>query len=406
MNSKTNNKQIQPKQTDKSVKSNAPSKAAKPVQPQKAPKKVGAPVKKQPVAKRTVANLKVQAPLKRTEKSNSPMKDMKMPKKGTTSEDQIQNRLKKKSPWYQSLVDPKHNAGVKIPDENGCETGTMQLVQHVPVTIGANGCAGLRVTYPYPNLHNSGSALGSNFQITNAATSTSGNAHWGNGTVDGNMIAFKSNSTLQASTQGVRIVSASITATPECTDLNDSGEGCAFQTPFDVDNVNVAYNDIVNKFGSATLANNKKKALISRWYPTQMSDDQEGVFKSMSYKDFVDPNLSADGEAVEWEFGIIYSGFPASSGTVKFEIIINYEFIPSLNTIDILDVAPSPIDPQEEMLVENWVQDIPSGGVVSDKQVTDAPAPTKVEDNGSGFGMFFDVIQELVPVATGLLSLI
>lgn len=404
----------------------------------KSPEKIGGPVKAQTKPQKTLAANKAKAaPPKRpakvavlrqkpvlknqsrenlTSKGISPMRK---PVSGKISQDQMHNRLQKKSPWYSSILDPKQNADVKIPDENGCDTGTMQMVKLVTVPISANGVAGVRVCSPYPNLLNTGSALGSNYQVTNPL-STSSSLQWGNGGATmGTMIAFSdTNGTLQACTQGVRIVSACVTGTVETSTLNDSGEGCAFLTPFDVDGIElgaassaVLYADTANKFGSSTIAINKHKNLVSRWFPTQRTENSDSVIEALDtfdYKAFVDPALTSNTEWVPWEFGVVFVGMTASSGNCKFEIIINYEFIPLLNTMNIIDSAKSPVDPQEEQLVETWLPDLPKTGIISDKQLTVAPSASAVPEpgEGTGFGMFFDVVKEILPIATGVLSML
>jgi hypothetical protein len=389
----TTTQKQQPKKTSK-VKT-----LPKPVKPAFNPKKVG---KTKPIASPIIRK-----PLKSKESERGAVR-MPAVTKNEPPADQIQRRLKGKSPWYQSIQFPAQNADVKIPDSNGCDTGTLQCYQQVSVPINANGVAGVRITSPYPNAYANDSDLGSNYQVTDGTLSTSVSPQWGNGTEVGKHIALKTNPTLQSCAQGVRIVSACVMGEIETTSLNDSGEGCAFQTPFDVPpGSTTPYADLVAKFGSSTLPNNKKKSLISRWYPTQMMKRAgESGEQTVSYQDFVDPTLDGGNLVVEWEIGMVFVGLAASAGACKFIICINYEFIPLLNVIDIVSTTPSPVDPQEEALVMNWIAETPSSGVITDKVISTAPQPTKVESNESGFGMFFDVLTELAPYVGGVLSLL
>jgi hypothetical protein len=91
---------------------------------------------------------------------------------------------------------------------------------------------------------------------------------------------------------------------------------------------------------------------------------------------------------------------------VKFKVCLNYEFVPRFSIMDLIGAQPSPEDLQEEELVINWTADLPKSGSVSIKEATKAPTISVVEDNGSGFGMFFDVIQELAPYALKALPML
>lgn len=352
--------------------------------------------------------------LQSTPLKSGPWKEPQKLKKYLT-QNGIHERLQKKSPWYQSIIDPKHHADVKIPDENGCDTGTLQMVLPVTVPVNANGVAGLRVTSPYPNMLG---GHGYNYQKTNPL-STGSSIQWGDGATLGNYIGFvDSNDALQAYSQGVRIVSASVTGFTEVTTLSDSGEGTAFVTPFDMlgqrgtttPSYTVPYADIVKNFGSSTIPNNKHKNIISRWFPTQKVAQNQGDTSTLtvSYKDFCEPNTVDANNYIAWEFGCVFVGLPASSGNAKFEIVINYEYIPVSNAVNIIDAGKSPVDPQEEQLVEAWLPAVPKTGIVSDKAVSSAPSASPIEEpgGGTGFGLFFDVLQELVPLATGALALL
>lgn len=60
----------------------------------------------------------------------------------------LDNRLKKRSLYYQSLLDPMQGAGAKIPDLTAVPTGTFQLVQRVVGTTNAQGINAIRIPSP------------------------------------------------------------------------------------------------------------------------------------------------------------------------------------------------------------------------------------------------------------------
>jgi len=90
-------------------------------------------------------------------------------------------------------------------------------------------------------------------------------------------------------------------------------------------------------------------------------------------------------------------------------MVVNYEFVPSLNTVDFISPTPSPIDPIEEQLVQQWVQEDAQTGLASNKQVDVQPGAQVVEAAAqgmqaeSGFGMLGGIISELAPLIIGAL---
>jgi len=323
----------------------------------------------------------------------------------------IQSRLKKKSPWYDSIMKPINGGGVKIPDPVGTNTGTYQHVQNVSVQVNSQGVSGLRVVAPYINSYNQGgNPNGSNYQIT-GSTSSSAALNWGSGATTGGMISFSTIPALmKANALSHRVVSASVTAQAETSTLNDAGEMVAFITPFrckpstgNTANYNAAWD-------SSILPINAHKPIISRHYPIS-SDwnpfdgnaivDVDGEEVTASYQDFMDPNMGAQEEddgVIPWEFGVVCSGMTPSIGTVRFQIVVNYEFVPLTSTAMVTQ-SPSPIDPFEENFVLTRVASEPMTGVISQKQASSAPSDTSVPVEETGFEMFADVIKQIVPLA-------
>lgn len=324
---------------------------------------------------------------------------MKMPKgKG---EEQIQRRLKKQSPWFNSILNPLHGADAKIPDETGVETGTTQIVFKDTVTANANGLAGWRSNTLYIN------------SVNIDATPTEIIGHnYDHLADDAGLINIDWNSTnqwpgaddLKAITGSHRIVSASLTVMPETSLATNQGEFTLFSAPFTVE-TSPHYLDYVNKYKSTTLPVNCNKPGIVRWYPIAKED--------ISFKNFIRTEgtrfattISDDASVPLWELGFIAAGVEAGA-TFRVTCVVNYEFVPRYNSLNVLGTSPSPQDATEVDLVENWVQDMDVAGTVSFASAASAPKTVEPQhgenDEGTGFGMFFNVVKEILPFAAALL---
>jgi len=322
----------------------------------------------------------------------------------------MQSRLKKKSPWFDSIMDPVAGGGVKIPDPIGTNTGTYQHVENVSVPVNANGVAGLRIITPYINSYLNGNEDGSNYQTTIPA-STTGSLVWGARSIATNAFSFLDiPAIMKANSSQHRVVSCAVIAHPEVSTLADAGEICAFVTPFRANDNTVSYAELQYQWDSTLLPVNVHKPAIARWYPlesqikdfngqTEVPDTEEDG--NTSYRDFIDPNRVAHG-VIPWEVGVCCAGMTPSQGIVRFQICVNYEFIPISSTAMVTTEA-SPIDPMEEQLVSNWVSEVPVTSVISQNQASKAPTPSSVPEEQTGFGMFADVVKEIIPFAVKML---
>lgn len=309
--------------------------------------------------------------------------------------DKMDENLKKKSPWYSSLRDPIQGAGAKIPDETGINTAVMQLVQKVSVPINPAGMAGCEIVSPYINGTGSGAAS-QNYRTTTSLSTTTAIA-WNT------QLPFSNSVSMQTLSLAHRVVSAAIYGEYEGTTLNDSGDVTSYFLPY-APNAQTQLAPLQATFGSSVLPVNKArtKPVVSRWFPINVNNQ--------SYKDFMSPTLSTFGVGQAERFcnGLIYSGV-SGSGSVIFTIVVNYEFVPALNTIDFISPTPSPIDPIEEQLVQQWVQEDAQTGFASNKQVDVQPGAQVVEAAAqgmqaeSGFGMLGGIITELAPLIIGAL---
>jgi len=337
--------------------------------------------------------------------------------------------LKNKSPWYQSISDPMRGADAKIPDETGVETGTLQLVQKFTVSTNntndqAVGICGFKVITPYVNLiTTAGDGItnatipGQNYKIL-SPDSTAHSLSWGsyNNTLlnpphtEGVWglagVPFDNVADLQAVTGDHRIVSACVMVQPEPSLSTNQGEFTLFSIPFD-DDSNPNYEQYMNRYKSCTVPVNTNKAGMALWYPCAVD--------YRSFKDFfsttgtlidTDAPLEPGGTVPPWAFGFVANGC-APNVTFRVTVVVNYEFIPRYNSLNIIDSSPSPNDAVEVDLVENWVQDLPVTSIVPQTRVSRAPQTVEPQhgenDAGTGFGMFFNVISELAPLALALL---
>jgi hypothetical protein len=315
--------------------------------------------------------------------------------------DLIQKRLQKKSPWYNSIINPLHGADAKIPDETGVETGTTQVVFKDTVLANANGVAGWRTNSLYINDveidASPASIIGHNYDHL-AATSTTNVVEWQS------MNQWPGADDLKAITGAHRIVSASLTVMPETSLAQNQGEFTLFSAPFTIEN-SPLYLDYVNKYKSTTIPLNAGKPGIVRWYPVMRED--------ISFKSFVQTDGTSFGEVFSssdttplWELGFVAAGVEPDA-TFRLTLVVNYEFIPRYNTLNVLDVSPSPADATEVDMVENWVQDMDVAGTTTFNVAASAPKTVDPQhgetDEGTGFGMFFNVVKEILPFAAALL---
>lgn len=309
-------------------------------------------------------------------------------------EEQIQKRLQKKSPWYTSMLNPIHGADAKIPDETGVETGTTQIVYKVAVTANAQGMAGYRVKSPYVNnVPNPAfpTQEGHNFDHL-APTSSAATIDW----VWGG--EFDGAPDLKAISGGHRIVSAALMVQPEVSLADNKGEYTLFSAPFTLE-TSPQYLDYMNKYKSSTIPLNTNKPGIVRWYPIEREDISFASFIQTDGTTFSETLSTAD-DVPMWELGFLGTGLVVGA-TFRVTVVVNYEFLPRYNSLNVLSGTPSPQDATETDLVLNWTQDMDVAGTTNTSIVSSSPKTVSPQhgenDNGTGFGMFFNVLQEILP---------
>lgn len=329
-----------------------------------------------------------------------------MPKgKGNTD---IHARLKKKSPWFTSILDPLAGATAKIPDETGVDTGTIQIVQRAVVKTNSNGITGLQIVSPYVNSNAlSEGGDGANFTIVDPATVdpvTETTVRWGGGAIwdVDSSFPFDGVEELKQITNMHRIVSACLIVQPEPSLATDKGEFSLFAVPFN-SLTTPLYNDYMNRYKSVVVPVNCNKPAMVRWYPVVRED---WSFKSFVRTNGTDSSPDDDTPAAypNWSLGFISAGCEEGIN-FRVTMVVNYEFIPANNTLNVLGATPSPQDATETDLVENWTQSMavatPMSSTAAAKSPTNVPTPEP--GGGTGFGMFFEVVKELAPLALALL---
>jgi hypothetical protein len=316
-----------------------------------------------------------------------------------TPEAKIERNLKHASPWFNSIMDPLTGADVKIPDETGIPTGTMQLVYRHPldtVEVGSSGkyYQGFQIMCPYPNLADGGTAS-CNCQVVHSVDAITGGITWGTASTADSCFSLPNMDTLNELARGVRIVSASVTIQPEMSGLNDQGEYISFVMPFAQSHTGpdtISY--YTNLYESAINPVNTHNASIARWFPYARNQN--------SYKAFIDTSLENlgqnDGECPLWSFGVIGHGLAGGSASVA-QVVINYEYVPQKNSFNIVDASPSVQDTMDHDLTLKFIQEEPKTGTLPPSEVNRAPAAANPEQSSgpTGFGMFAEVLGELVP---------
>jgi hypothetical protein len=310
--------------------------------------------------------------------------------------------LKAASPWYKSMRDPLEGAGARIPDPIGVPTATLQVVQYQSVAVNAGGVAGLVLASPYQVNASQGQIFTTLGTATTGALALQALAA---------STTLTSSVFLNTSAQSARVVSCAIFGEYEGTTLQDSGDVTCYQAPLysvssftgGAGNTIASYQTLYN---ASVIPVNKARTrpVATYWYPYEAEGISYQDFFLTNAASFVRPPLNAAGQSPTWELGIFYTGLPASTGSIRFTIVVNYEYVPALNTLDLLGASPSPDDPTELSLCEGWIEEDPVTGIVANKIVDVAPGARKVDEAEQGFsvsnmfGMIMPVIAEVLPL--------
>lgn len=307
----------------------------------------------------------------------------------------INSNLKKKSPWYQSILNPSQGAGIKIPDDVAIQTGTLQCVTEENfVVTGTGNVGGLRIFCLHPNAATpSGNASGINWQTVDTAASSYTTVHWLTG------YGFATNGPLAEFARDVRVVSAAIYVESEASLASASGEMILGYTPYSFTANTTPFTVYRNAYGSSIMPLNACKPMKVLWTPVSI-DEQ-------TYSAFYNPRApsigSTEGQAPLWELFVLCTGCPDGT-TFRVRMVVNYEFIPFENAIDIISANPSPCDSTEVDLTESWVAETQVTVPTTTREMSSNPGAgieaSLPQDGGeTGYGMFVDLLKELAPYA-------
>lgn len=317
----------------------------------------------------------------------------------------MEKRLQKRSPWYSSLRDPMQGGGARIPDLTGINTATLQSVQVFSVTTNAAGLNAFGIVSPY--VCNSGAVVNVFQQAAGSLSTALTWAAAGTG-------KLACQDPLIAVAQSLRVVSAAIYAEYEGSTLNDTGEVTSFVLPYEpfINSTGIAQNYAAfqaNYASSVTPLNKaRSRPVVSYWFPISSNTWEYSDFQNTDNIEWSRlPTSGTSAYSPFWSFGHIMTGITGTP-TVKYTVVINYEFVPRINTVNYISSSPSPIDPLEEQFVEQWVQTDAQTGITSNKLADVQPGSQKVDEAEQGmtasnmFGMLGSIVKEILPLV-GLL---
>lgn len=339
-----------------------------------------------------------------------------MPKNPHMSAEKFLSSLKKRSAWWSSIMDPVTGGGARIPDPSGYHTACYQYVKRVTVAVNAQGVAGLRITDPYSWASTAFGTAGEpcNFQTT-IPTSAAANLAWGDGTTSGNGIYFQElNSTLANGVSSlaslIRPVSGAVIATYTGTSLSDAGTFVSYTNPAGLESSATADSRFRTLYGATVMPVKANRCSISRLLPVQRSPPvgSGGVLlnNAIDYRAFKQANRGITSDQTSYsfrEFGVYATGCTASTGSVEFIIVVNYEFVPRFNTGNFIEATASPQDPIEENFVVSNLSEEDATGTLSLREFAEVPSssgPTKAERDSVGGPLSFmtEVVGFLGPI--------
>lgn len=309
---------------------------------------------------------------------------------------EMEKKLKDSSVYFQSILDPLQGAGAKIPDLTSTPTSTFQMVQRIALTAGSNGVCGIALPSPHYAAANVGASpanVYAGYQIADAS-STAAAITWGA------VQAWTGYTSFSTSVQVARTVSAGLYAEFQGTELQDSGQftigfvpGILVTPP----SVTVASSSPY----SSIVPINRNTPCIVRYLPQGFYD-----------VGFLMPN-GGSGPNTDSMY-IVASGLPAGT-EVLITFVGNYEFQPTRQSVNLIDIQPSPNDMIECSKVSQWCQEINSTGIVNAKYVDVTPSSVAAEkaevailqnaedDSLGGLGMLGRILDFALPVLTTLL---
>jgi len=221
--------------------------------------------------------------------------------------------------YAKSLMYPSQYPGAKVPDMISFPSGTFQLSAEGTLATGATAgdSVGITVT-PYigtPVL----------YPINTYNSVSAGSI----GTITG--VDWASKATIQAAFEQVRPVSAELLVEfigPSTSDGGQiTGALCARGNP-----ISGTFASALSKTNSLTIP--LKNGMRVTWRPNDLED--------LSY--FV-PNIGGpQGTSLPF-MQVVATGLPVSTSYLRYRVVVNYEGIPTNDTLNIVQVSASPSDP-------------------------------------------------------------
>lgn len=309
--------------------------------------------------------------------------------------DRMTQALKKRSPWYQSIMNPLQGGGARIPDPCGVETATFQFVKDGTILTAPSGYAGIRALSLLPSANTTDIATVNadcyGWQL-GAIDATAANIGFGTGgslasTTGASFVPSAMNSVLGSGSPSLaslaRVVSSAIYVWYEGSLLNTAGDYVTYNNPAGIQSSSSTPDSFANLYGAAVSPIVQGRSAVARWLPLSRQDlaavgsSFQGTF-TQDYRSFQPANAvySSTFRAPMREFGVIIRGIPNAS--FRYRIVTNVEFIPRLNQNSLFSVSPSPVDPVEENFCLDNLDIGDSGTTVPASAVGAVPSVSRV----------------------------
>lgn len=234
------------------------------------------------------------------------------PKQNTLARDTRQGHIRKGkrgSPYLQTLLDPQHVTGVKVPDVTSFPSSTFQLYERYEVTVGANPFA---VAY---------TPLPASYRQLNA--NMNGANNWGAWTAHGDQTA------LNALYHSLRPVSAMLKVYTSASSSSNQGELTAALLPKSQSlNALLTVNAVANRFGAFRAPLKIGAELL--WMPQDPDSRSYSVTSTAA---------SSATMSTSWPGWVVGVEGAAVNTIVIFESYINYEAVPEDATFNLVSAS-------------------------------------------------------------------
>lgn len=285
--------------------------------------------------------------------------------------DLVRRKLLAMNPYLQTLMDPFHGDGARIPDDQAYPSATFKIVQRVSATVNAQGVAAISLgqyrnhstqviygglvptttqvsptgDYVFGQLHNTASTATDLFNTQAALADAVYLDRWTTG-----------NNAIPSLFQYVRPVAIGCSVDYLGATLNAKGRitaGFAPKAQFRGTGF-IGVDDIFRFPGSTQVPVNKLTGGTVLYKPLDYTS-----FNYTNESQVYDYSTLATTEPVYGGMFIAVDGATAND-TVVFTIVAHYEGVPKTNQVDLVGVSPSRSDPLALAHAMNEVQQMPS----------------------------------------------